>query len=58
VKAYVVPVAGRTLRRDQVVELCEQRLARFKCPSVVEIVDTLPHTTTGKIARARLREQS
>lgn len=57
VKAYVVPVAGRTLRREQVVELCEQRLARFKCPSVVEIVETLPHTTTGKIARARLRAQ-
>ena len=55
VKAYVVPAAGRTLRREQIVELCEQRLARFKCPSVVEIVETLPHTTTGKIARARLR---
>ncbi|MBI1378947.1 MAG: AMP-binding protein [Frankiales bacterium] len=56
VKAYVVPVAGRTVTREQVAALCESRLARFKCPTVIEIVESLPHSATGKIARARLRE--
>ncbi|WP_346386271.1 AMP-binding protein [Nocardioides sp.] len=34
---------------------CEQRLARFKRPSRVEIVDQLPLTVTGKVQKGRLR---
>ena len=55
VKAFVAPLAGRTVTREQVAALCETRLARFKCPTVIEIVESLPHSSTGKIARARLR---
>ena len=57
VKAFVAPVVGRTVTREQIAALCESRLARFKCPTVIEIVERLPHTSTGKIARARLRGQ-
>ncbi len=57
VKAFVVPLPGTTVTREQVAALCESRLARFKCPTVIEIVDSLPHSSTGKIARARLREE-
>jgi long-chain acyl-CoA synthetase len=57
VKAIVVPRPGTTLTREQVAARCEERLARFKCPTIIEIVDALPHTATGKIAKARLREQ-
>ncbi len=56
VKAFVAPLPGRTVTREQVAALCESRLARFKCPTVIEVVDQLPHSSTGKIARARLRE--
>jgi long-chain acyl-CoA synthetase len=56
VKAFVTPMPGRSVSREQIAALCEARLARFKCPTVIEIVDTLPHSSTGKIARARLRE--
>ena len=34
---------------------CEQRLARFKQPSRIEIVDELPLTVTGKVQKGRLR---
>jgi long-chain acyl-CoA synthetase len=57
VAAYVVPIAGSGLTAGDVRELCEQRLARFKCPTVVEIVESLPHTSTGKLAKGVLREQ-
>ena len=57
VKAFVAPLPGRTLSREQVAAQCEARLARFKCPTVIEIVERLPHSSTGKIARARLREE-
>jgi long-chain acyl-CoA synthetase len=56
VKAFVTPMPGRTVSREQIAALCESRLARFKCPTVIEIVESLPHSSTGKIARARLRE--
>ena len=55
VKAFVTTLPGRSVSREQIAALCESRLARFKCPTVIEIVDALPHTSTGKIARARLR---
>jgi long-chain acyl-CoA synthetase len=33
------------------------RLARFKQPAEVHVVDELPHTVTGKVAKGRLRER-
>jgi long-chain acyl-CoA synthetase len=34
---------------------CAVRLARFKQPSRVEVVDELPLTVTGKVQKGRLR---
>ena len=47
--------------RDEVVaavrEHCAERLARFKVPSRVEVVDSLPVTVTGKVRKGTLRAQ-
>lgn len=40
---------------EQVHEHCAVRLARFKRPSAVHVVDQLPHTVTGKVAKGELR---
>jgi long-chain acyl-CoA synthetase len=40
---------------DAVREHCALRLARFKRPSRVEVVDELPLTVTGKVQKGRLR---
>ena len=56
VKAYVVALPGHSLTREQVAAHCEKRLARFKCPTVIDVVESLPHSSTGKIAKARLRD--
>ena len=58
VKAYVVlapgvPKSAATVERLQ--EQARSRLARFKRPSQVEVVDALPHSVTGKVAKRRLR---
>jgi len=53
VVAYVKG-AGDDLR-DRVAARCEARLARFKRPSRIEIVDELPLTVTGKVQKGRLR---
>lgn len=57
VKAFVVLEPGVAVRPEDVVEWCGVRLARYKCPTIVEIVDELPHAVTGKLARSRLRSQ-
>lgn len=59
VVAYVKRGPDASLSADelaeQVREHCAARLARFKQPSVVNVVDELPHTVTGKVAKGRLR---
>jgi len=55
VKAYVVAVPGAVLRPDEVVAHCVPRLARYKRPTVVVVVDELPHSAAGKVAKGRLR---
>jgi long-chain acyl-CoA synthetase len=56
VTALVVARRGVTLSPDQIAEHCAQRLARFKCPTVIRVVDALPHSATGKVAKGRLRD--
>ncbi len=56
VLALVVPRVGSIVSPEVVLAHCATRLARFKCPSSVRIVETLPHSATGKIAKGRLRE--
>jgi long-chain acyl-CoA synthetase len=55
VKAYVVPRAGHQVTPEEVLSYCDSRLARFKRPSVVAVVDALPRSVTGTVAKARLR---
>ena len=56
VKAYVVARAGSGLRAEDVLTHCSDRLARFKQPTIVEMVAELPHSVTGKVAKGRLRD--
>jgi long-chain acyl-CoA synthetase len=58
VKAYVVPSAGSAPTADDVIEYAARRLARFKCPTAVEIVGELPHSAIGKVAKGQLRESA
>jgi long-chain acyl-CoA synthetase len=55
VKAFVVAEPGVYLSAEDVIAHSERSLARFKCPTAVEFVDALPHSATGKVAKARLR---
>jgi long-chain acyl-CoA synthetase len=56
VVAYVVaPGADAGALEDAVRAHCEQRLARFKQPSRIEVVGELPVGVTGKVQKGRLR---
>jgi len=55
VRAFVVPREGAEVDADSVIDFAAKRLARFKCPTSIEIVSELPHSTTGKVAKGKLR---
>ena len=55
VRAYVVPVPGATIDEATVQAWTRQRLARYKCPSSVLVVEELPKGLTGKVLRRVLR---
>ena len=57
-KAFVVLREGAEPDRDAIVEHVRARIARFKAPDEVDFVDSLPKTSTGKVQKQVLREQS
>jgi benzoate-CoA ligase family protein len=55
--AFLVPRAGHRIDAAAVEAHCRERMAAFKRPRRIEVVDELPKTPTGKIRRFALREQ-
>ena len=55
--AVLVLKPGQRLDRDSVIAHCSGRLARFKLPHDIAIVDALPRNATGKVLKRELRRQ-
>lgn len=59
VKAYVTLKRGHEATQPQeFVEFCRARMAAYKYPRLVEIVDEIPRTASGKMLKRWLRDQS
>jgi acyl-coenzyme A synthetase/AMP-(fatty) acid ligase len=56
VVAFIVPAAGATPDPAQLESHCRERMAAFKRPRRILVVDQLPKTATGKIKRFALRQ--
>ena len=60
IKAFVITKGGIDRGDGLVAELqehCKSRLQRYQYPHLIEFVDELPKTVTGKIQRYKLREK-
>ncbi len=57
VKAFVVSRPGVQLTVDEVLAHCAGRLAKFKIPQFVELRESLPKTSIGKIEKKILRRE-
>jgi long-chain acyl-CoA synthetase len=57
VHAVVVRTPGSTVPAEELLNFCSGRIASYKRPKSVEIVDELPRTSVGKIAKNVLREE-
>lgn len=55
VVAVVVLRTGTTLTLDELNSHARQRLARYKCPRELRIIDVLPRNASGKVLKAELR---
>jgi fatty-acyl-CoA synthase len=55
----VVPVSGSTLTEIDVLDICREKLVRFKVPKrvVFYCAEDLPTTPTGKVQKYRLMER-
>jgi long-chain acyl-CoA synthetase len=56
VRAVVVLEPGAELPVEALLEHAAGQLARYKVPTSVHVLPALPHSLTGKVSRARLRE--
>ncbi|HET6885175.1 MAG TPA: benzoate-CoA ligase family protein, partial [Rubrobacteraceae bacterium] len=59
VRAHIVLRQGYEPSEELITELqnwCKERLKRYQYPHLVEFVEELPKTVTGKIQRFKLRE--
>jgi long-chain acyl-CoA synthetase len=55
VKAFVSLRDGHISDADELIAFCKERMAAYKYPRDVEIVDEIPKTATGKVMRRVLR---
>ena len=55
--AFVVAAGGKQPDPDELRDFARERLARFKVPKRIVVVDELPKTGTGKIQKFQLRDQ-
>ena len=57
VKAFVVPRPGTNLSKEELLELCRQRLEEYAVPWDIEFRQELPKSFVGKVLRRLLVEE-
>lgn len=56
VVAWVKLEMGSTLQPEDIIQFCEGKIAFYKIPRHIKIVDSFPMTVTGKIQKFKMRE--
>ena len=56
--AWVKSRPGKTLTAEELMEFCRGKIADYKIPRYLKLVDTFPMTGTGKIQKFKMREIS
>ena len=55
IKAFVVARQGIPAEGEEIMAWCRERMAAYKYPRIVQLVESLPMTATGKILKRELR---
>ncbi|HTU87049.1 MAG TPA: AMP-binding protein [Solirubrobacteraceae bacterium] len=54
--AWVIARAGASVTEEEIRGYCKDRIARYKIPRYVKLVDSFPMTVTGKVQKFKMRE--
>jgi acyl-CoA synthetase (AMP-forming)/AMP-acid ligase II len=57
IKAFVVARDGTTIDTDELIAFCGEKMPRYMVPKIVEILNELPKTTSGKVDYPALRQR-
>jgi long-chain acyl-CoA synthetase len=58
VQAFVALKEGDSATEEELITFCKERMADYKYPRKVELLDELPKTATGKFLRRELRDEA
>ena len=58
IEAYIVTKPESLVTKQELIQHCTGRLARYKIPSAVEFREELPRTIIGKVLRRTMREEA
>jgi acyl-CoA synthetase (AMP-forming)/AMP-acid ligase II len=56
--AYVIPRLGASVDLDELRTWCRGRMANYKVPAYIEVVDALPLNASGKVLKYELRDKA
>ncbi len=56
--AFVVPRPGAEIVEADLIAWCRERMANYKCPRRIEVVDALPLNASGKVLKYELRARA
>jgi acyl-CoA synthetase (AMP-forming)/AMP-acid ligase II len=56
--AFVIPRHNATITPDALIAWCRDKMANYKVPRYVEIVDAVPLNASGKVVRDQLRTRA
>ena len=59
IKAFIVlkPEYQNMVEKQEVVDWCREKMAAYKYPRIVEFIEELPKTASGKVLKRVLREK-
>jgi long-chain acyl-CoA synthetase len=58
VKAFVALKEENAVSEEELIDFCKERMANYKYPRVIEFLDEIPKTPTGKFLRRELRQEA
>lgn len=56
--AFIIAKPGEEITAEDIQDHCRGKIAHYKIPKFVQLVDTFPMTASGKIQKYKLREES
>ena len=57
-KAFIVLEEGEELTKQEIIQFCQDKLAKYKVPKQIEIVEELPKSALGKVLKRVLKDEA